>query len=262
MVTGYAAIAAHCGGTSARGYDTNVRSSPHHSGRRGAELAARARMQPRLASALLAAVVAGLAVATGAAHAAAVPARRAARIPCRPAPGTTTIAQSRRARVFSDDRNGNDYACLYSDGRARYLSSSEHYEYRLVRFAGAYVAFVVNVEASDDHVGVMNLRTGRLQSLQAVSPTAQTGLAQCPIATLPICYVVGLQVDALVLKATGAAAWIATNSATPTIEVRRHDRRGLRILDHGTAILPSSLRLSGSALHWTDAGTERTATLL
>lgn len=179
-----------------------------------------------------------------------------ARIPCRPASGTTTIAHSTRARIFEDERDGNDYACLYSDGHAHYLSSSEHYEYRLVRFAGSYVAYVQNIEAVDDHVGVMNLRTGRLGNYQEVRPI---GNAVCP------------QVDSLVLKSDGAVAWIATNFLAqgfcenppgPAIEVRRHDRRGLHVVDHGTGIVPTSLHLSGSMLRWVDAGHVRSATLL
>jgi hypothetical protein len=178
----------------------------------------------------------------------------ATRIPCRPGPGTTTIAHSATARIFSDDSNGNDYACLYSNGHARYLSTTEHYEYRLVRFAGSYVGFVANIEAIDDHVGVMDLRTGRLHNYQEVSPISR---AVCP------------QVDSLVLKSDGAVAWIATNflgsgcsnPPCPAIEVRRHDRRGLRIIGHGTGIVPTSLHLSGSVLHWTDAGQMRSATL-
>ena len=179
-----------------------------------------------------------------------------ARIPCRSAPGTTTIAHSTTTRIFEDERDGNDYACLYSDGHAHYLSSSEHYEYRLVRFAGSYVAFVQNIEAVDDHVGVMNLRTGRVGNDQEVRPIDN---AVCP------------QVDSLVLKSDGAVAWIATNFLAegfcenppgPAIEVRRHDRRGLRVVDHGTGIVPTSLHLSGSLLRWVDAGHVRSATLL
>jgi hypothetical protein len=179
-----------------------------------------------------------------------------ARIPCRPASGTTTIARSTRARIFEDQRDGNDYVCLYSDGHAHYLSSSEHYEYRLVRFAGSYVAYVQNVEGVDDHVGVMDLRMGRMGNYQEVRPIDN---AVCP------------QVDSLVLKSDGAVAWIATNFLAegfcenppgPAIEVRLHDRHGLRVVDSGTGIIPTSLHLSDSMLRWVDAGHVRSATLL
>jgi hypothetical protein len=177
-----------------------------------------------------------------------------ARIPCRPGPGTTTIAHSARARIFSDNRNGNDYACLYSNGHPRYLSSTEHYEYTLVRFAGPYVAYVPKIEATTGDVGVMNMNSGRRHSYQIVRPIAH-GI--CP------------EAGSLVLKADGAVAWIATNflgagcthPPGPAIEVRAHDSRGLRVLDSGTSIVPTSLHLSGSVLRWRHGGHTRTATL-
>jgi hypothetical protein len=178
-----------------------------------------------------------------------------ARIPCRPAPGTRTIAHSARARIFEDDHNGNDYACLYRDGHARYLSSTEHYEYRLIRFAGAYVAFVQNIEAVDDHVGVMNLRTGHVRNFQEARPIDNGVCAR---------------VESLVLKPDGAVAWIATNffppgcdnPPAPTVEVRRHDSRGLQVVDHGIGIAPKSLHRASSLLHWLDGGQVRSSTLL
>jgi hypothetical protein len=179
-----------------------------------------------------------------------------ARVPCRPGPRTTTIAHSSKARIFEYERDGNDYACLYSNGHARYLSSSEHFEYRLVRFAGLYVAYVQNIEAVDDHIGVLNLRTGQMHNYQEVRPI-ENGV--CP------------QVDSLVLKGDGAVAWIGTNflaeafclnPPAPAIEVRCHDRRGLRTIDTGNGIVPTSLRLSGSRLRWLSAGHARSATLL
>jgi len=133
---------------------------------------------------------------------------------------------------------------------------TEHYEYRLVRFAGSYLAYVQNIEGVDDHVGAMNLRTGRVGNYEEVRPIEN---AVCP------------QVDSLVLNSNGAVAWIATNfladgfcETVPgaTIEVRRRDRRGLHVVDQGTGIVPTSLRLSGSLLRWVDAEHVRSATLL
>lgn len=176
-------------------------------------------------------------------------------ISCRPGSGTFTIAHSSSARIFSAS-NGNDYACLYSSGQVRYLSTTEHYQYRLVRFAGPYVAFVQNIAAGDDHVGVMNLSTGRLRNFRIASAV---GNSICP------------GVEALVLKADGAIAWIGTNflpafactnPPAPVIEVRRRDRRGLRILDSNGTIALHSLQLTGSTLKWVDAGQAKTASLL
>jgi len=181
------------------------------------------------------------------------PRAHAARIPCRPTPGSATIAQNHAARLFTA-ADGNDYACLYSVGRAFYLSGAEHYEYRLVHFSGPYLAYVQNIEASDDNVGEMDLRSGRLHTFEIATPIHNS-----------VCYEVG----SLALKADGAIAWIGTNflgyacisPPGPEIEVRRHDRRGLRILDRGSGIVPSSLHLLKGVLSWTDGAVGRRATL-
>jgi hypothetical protein len=182
-----------------------------------------------------------------------VPQARVAGIPCRPAADSSTIAQNGSARVFTA-ADGNDYACLYSVGRAFYLSGSEHYEYRLIHFSGRYVAYVQNIAASDDNVGEMDLRTGHQRTFVIATPINNS-----------VCYGVG----SLVLKADGAIAWIGTNFVgfacpnppAPEIEVRRHDRRGLRILDTGTKINPGSLRLRRSVLSWTDGALRRASAL-
>ena len=174
-------------------------------------------------------------------------------IGCRPGAGSVTIAQSPAARLFTA-ADGNDYACLYSVDRAFYLSSGEHYEYRLVHFSGPYVAYVQNIEAGDDNVGELDLRSGRLRTFEIATPIENS-----------VCYEVG----SLALKADGAIAWIGTNflgSACisppgPEIEVRRHDRRGLKILDSSIKIAPSSLHLFKGVLTWTDGAVKRSATL-
>ncbi|MFI4985610.1 MAG: hypothetical protein ACHQAV_06480 [Solirubrobacterales bacterium] len=178
---------------------------------------------------------------------------RAARIPCRPTADSVTIAQSPAARLFTG-ADGNDYACLYSVARAFYLSGAEHYDYRLVHFSGPYVAYVQNIEASDDSIGEMDLRSGRLRTFQIATPINNS-----------VCYGVG----SLALKADGAVAWIGTNflgfacisPPGPEIEVRRHDHRGLRILDRGRRIVPGSLHLLKGVLSWTDGGVRRKSTL-
>jgi hypothetical protein len=178
-----------------------------------------------------------------------------ARIPCRPAPGTRTVAHSAKARIFEYARDGNYYACLYSSGRPHFLSLGEHYFYRLVRFAGPYVAFVQNIEAEDDHIGVMNLRSGHLHNYQE-TPPIENGICA--------------EVNSLVLKRDGAVAWIATNFPEglcgnppgPIIEVHRHDSRGAAVLDQGAGIVPTSLHLAGSLLSWLDPGHTNSANLL
>ncbi len=201
---------------------------------------------PRLRSLLLA-VAAWALLFAGAASA-------HASVPCRPGPGTTTIAHSKHARIFSDERNGNDYACLYSNGHPRYLSTTEHFEYPLVRFAGPYVAYMPTIEAVPGNVSVLNMSTGRAHEYESAQPIEGATCAE---------------VTSLALKGDGAVAWIATNFLSPnceprpgaTIEVRAHDRHGLRVLDTGTVIGLKSLRLSRSTVTWKDGGATRSATL-
>jgi hypothetical protein len=177
---------------------------------------------------------------------------RSARLPCRPR-GSSTIAASSTARLFSTE-DGLDYACLYSVNRAFYLSTAEHYAYELVHFAGPYVAFVQNVEAGDELIGLMDLRSGRLRTFAIATPIEDS-----------VCYGVG----GLVLQGDGAVAWIGTNFLAsdcisppgPAIEVRSHDRRGLHVLDSATTIATGSLRLSRGTLSWTHGGVRRTARL-
>lgn len=201
----------------------------------------------------------------------------AAHVPCRPARGTTTIAHSRRARIFSDERTGDDYACLYRNGHARFLSTTEHWEYHRVHFSGRYVAFVAFAEGANANVGVMNLKTGRVRRFREYEEVApiKPPPGECPSA-VPNCSVVCPQVDSLVLKPDGAVAWIAVNfpaaspstgascggQIAPVIEVRRHDRRGLKVIATGAGIVPSSLRLAGSTLSFSDDGRTVTSTLL
>jgi hypothetical protein len=199
------------------------------------------------------------------------------RVPCRPARGTRTIAHNSHARVFSDERTGEDYACLYSDGRARFLSTTEHWEYRLVRFSGRYVAFVASAESANAYIGVMNLSTGRVQRFHEYEEVAPIKAApgECPSA-VPDCSVVCPEVYSLVLKPDGAVAWIAVNfpaaspstgpscggQIAPVIEVRRHDRRGLDVIATGAGIVPSSLRLARTTLSFTDEARTLTSTLI
>lgn len=197
-------------------------------------------------------------------------------VPCRPARGTETIAHNSRARIFSDERTGDDYACLYSNGQARVLSPSEHWEYHRVHFSGRYVAFVAFAEGANAYVGVMNLSTGRVRRFREYEEVAPVKAPpnECP-SGVPNCSVVCPQVDSLVLKPDGAIAWIAVNfhapsptdpscgtGIAPVIEVRRHDQRGLDVIATGAGIVPGSLRLAGATLSFSDGGHTVTATLL
>lgn len=200
----------------------------------------------------------------------------ATHVPCRPARGTKTIARSGQARIFSDARTGDDYACLYSNGHARFLSSTEHWEYRLVRFSGRYLAFVAFAESVNAYVGVTNLSTGRVRRFREYEEVApiKPPPGECP-SGVPNCSVVCPLIDSLVLKSDGAVAWTAVNfpapsptrgascgtQIAPVTEVRRHDQRGLDVIATGAGIVPGSLRLTGSTLSFTDDGRLATATL-
>jgi hypothetical protein len=196
-----------------------------------------------------------VAAAMACAMTASAPAAAHEEIPCRPGPGTTTIAHSKHARIFEDGRNQNDYACLYSNGHPRLLSPSEHYGYPIVRFAGPYVAFVPTTRsAREGSVWVMDLRSGHKHSYVEVQPAEENAICG--------------EAVSLVLKSDGAIAWTARNylegcpHAPPaTVEVRVHDRHGLRILESAPGIVPTSLHISGSTVSWVNSGTTRTATL-
>jgi hypothetical protein len=197
----------------------------------------------------------------------------ASHVPCRPARGTTTIAHSAHARIFSDARNGYDYACLFSNGHARMLSPTEHWEYQLVRFSGHYVAFLAVAEEANTYIGVVNLNTGsirRFHESEEVAPIAPPP-GECPSA-LPNCKVLCPQVDSFVLSSDGGVAWIAVNfpatgltcgsAIGPVTEVRRYDRRGLEVIATGSGIQATSLRLSGRLLTFTEEGRTVSSTLL
>jgi hypothetical protein len=222
------------------------------------------------AIALLALAGASVAASQGAARMAKT------RVPCRPAAGTATVAHSARARIFTDAKTGNYYACLYKNGHPRLLSTIEHWEYEMPRFSGSYVAFVAFAESSNAYVGVLNMSTGRIRRFREDQEVAPIKLepSQCPSA-VPDCNAVCPQVDSLVLKSDGAVAWIAVNfpapspstgvfcgnETPPVTEVRRYDSRGLRLVGKGAGIEPKSLRLHGSILTWMDEGSSVTATL-
>jgi len=103
-------------------------------------------------------------------------------------------------------------------------------------------------ETGDDwmiYVYSLNLRTGRYPHSGAVSRAGMGCFADPTRAN----------VSDLVAKRDGAIAWIQYDcSAT----VRASDAGGNRIFDGAD---PHSLRLTGSTLTWTNAGTPQTASL-
>lgn len=71
--------------------------------------------------------------------------------------------------------------------------------------------------------------------------------------------------ERLVLDAHGNVAWITTlgdyTDATPVLEVRRSSGCGPAVLDRGTQINPTLLRLTGGRVTWRHTGELRTAAL-
>jgi hypothetical protein len=72
-------------------------------------------------------------------------------------------------------------------------------------------------------------------------------------------------VDSLVVKRNGSDAWIAVANSLGThqtsTEVHADSTDGFALLDAGSEINPSSLRLDGSKLTWRHGGSKRSATL-
>jgi hypothetical protein len=124
-----------------------------------------------------------------------------------------------------------------------------------VALAGTVTAYAVTrsgVDTSMAQVIIRRLDNGRtLHSLGAVAQPIGPESFQ--------------RVGSLVVKADGAAAWIASASSIVRhgmeVEVDRVDRRGERTLDGGPDIKPASLRLHASRLSWRHASAARMATL-
>lgn len=232
-------------------------------------------MSTRIAALLLAAAaLSGIALASTASARTPKPPK----VPCKGGAATHTIAHSAKARLFTDEKTGYYYACLYKNGHPRKISTIEHWEYQLVRFRDNHIAFVAFAEASNYYIGVMNLANGHIRKFEdgeEVTPIKPPP-SGCP-SGVPNCSVVCPQVDSLVLKYNGSLAWIAVNfpapspttgvfcgnEIAPVTELRRYDSRGLQVIAQGAGIEPASLRLSGgSTLSWVDEGHSMTASLL
>ena len=188
---------------------------------------------------------------------AAVPVRTAS--VCRPV-GSTTLLLSRDARVYR--RAGRVYGCWFGAGRSFRLDRSDfrqrvrRLEISNSRLAGRYVAYTLVVPSSagvdESHVYVRNLRNGiRKRYRRAVELASGLGLYEEPSF-----------VESIVLRPTGAVAWIS--SAAAGGEVHRIDGRGHRLLDswqeHDIAV--GSLRLSRTTIRWTSDEVLRRASLL
>ena len=187
------------------------------------------------------------------------PAEAAAEEPKRECPraGTKTVARNGVVRLYERKRDVNRrlFACLRRSQRTKRVISSYDdgiyvsAEYSNVRLAGYFVAWSYErtdvsckaecppgYNATHRSIGFYDLRSRGSRDIFGAA-----------------------EERALVLTSSGALAW-AQRASDGQIEVVARSRSGRRVLDRG-AIPPSSLRLRGSALVWTNAGVERSAPL-
>jgi hypothetical protein len=115
----------------------------------------------------------------------------------------------------------------------------------------AYGADTCGVDTSSTQVVVRSLSSGR---------TVRTA----PATSAPLVEQEG-GLHSLVVKTDGAVAWIAIEQSLGNhqrvLQVFRDDRRGVKLLDSGLEVAPTSLKLHGSRLTWRHAGQLRSATL-
>lgn len=172
---------------------------------------------------------------------------------CRPA-GSQTMASDRQARVYK--LHGTVYGCDRRTGKLSRMGSTSIFrpgepQIDHVALAGMVVAYgsqVHGVDTGSASVSVRRLSDGKLlQSLAAITGSVGPESVQ--------------SIDALVVERTGNVAWIAT--VTSIIgrgsDMEVHGNRLL--LDSGSGIVASSLRLRGSTVSWRHGSTTKSATL-
>ncbi len=160
------------------------------------------------------------------------------------------------ARVY--EQAGSVYGCASGIGGSHRLGSSGFTlrgpRIEMARVAGRIAAYGMSspgVDTGYATVEVRRLSDGRLLARRPATTTAG---------------VEGFEsVDAIVVRSDGAVAWIATarSIGSPRFvrQLQALDRRGLRLLDAGRALVPTSLRLRGSTLSWRHGASIRTAPL-
>jgi len=175
---------------------------------------------------------------------------------CGPAAGHT-IASSRVARVYAVGKSV--YGCSGRTGKVTRLGASgpcvgsQHVGPAAV--AGELAGYGLQscgVDTGSSLVVVRRLSDGRVLVSQAAT-TQMLG---------PESY---SSVGSLVLRSDGSVAWIGLGSSiirhTRDVEVHRAAQHGQALLDSGTTIDPTSLRLHGSRMTWRHGKTTRSATL-
>lgn len=184
-----------------------------------------------------------------------------------PQPGSHVVLADAQAQVYVTAEGTTVRGCVR--GRRRSYTLGEFYEeacspsgcggVTLETLAGTMVAYEELFSGGRQlsyAVFVLDLRTGRL-------------LHQVPTGVLvkPLPLHVGSGPAAnIVVKSDGAVAWIAENEELSGKEVAYYelhavDKTGSRVLASGPNIDTSSLKLTGSTLHWKQGGKRASAVL-
>jgi hypothetical protein len=116
----------------------------------------------------------------------------------------------------------------------------------------AYVAFS-HWKCATSTIEVVDLRTGRPR-------VALDGGSDFLDSSPNGCAAWGGAVTDLVLRGGGGVAFVDVRWDR-SVEVVRADRRGVRVLAHGTTIEPTSLTLHGDRVAWRDGGVAHSASL-
>ncbi len=174
---------------------------------------------------------------------------------CGPA-SATTLAASHQARVYVSGDTA--YGCAAGTrgrvrlgGRRSCLGTPRADPVTVTGALAAYGLKTCGIDTGSTDVVVRRLTDGkRLRGVPASGPLGPESYEA---------------IDRLALKRNGSVAWIVSTSSLAThhrsVEVRRADARGTAALDSGAAIAITSLRLTGSTLHWRHGSQSRTATL-
>jgi len=187
-------------------------------------------------------------------------------VKCSPA-GSHVVLANAQAQVYIAPDGTTVRGCVR--GRRRSYTLGEFYEeacspsgcggVTLETLAGTMVAYEELFSGGRQlsyTVFVLDLRTGRL--LHQVP----TGVLAKP---LPLHVGSGPAAN-IVVKSDGAVAWIAENEELSAKEVTYYelhalDKTGSRVLASGPNIDTSSLKLTGSTLHWKQGGKRASAVL-
>jgi hypothetical protein len=218
---------------------------------------------------LLACTVSALAVWPAVASAAVESSRNGAKL-ARCSPRKARVLQASRQAVIYEGPNGANeglpewFGCARSARRAYLLGSKAYFSrgggggVEMPRLAGAIVAYGKSTDdeeipptpsSSSWLVIVRDLKTGRIVHKVPTGPSSAHEVGRGPVV-------------ALVAKSDGAVAWISgSDNAQEDHEVHVLDRAGERLVAAGPGIAPSSLKLDGRTVSWTQAGRLSSATL-